>query len=172
MINELIERRSCKKFKEDMIPDDIIDMVISAGLHAPSGMNKQSSIILCIKDKECRDKLEALNSYFASGKYDGKPFYNAPVVLVVLYDKSVGTGIYDASLTMANMLNAASMLSLGSCWIHRAKEEFETEEGKALLESLGVKGDYEGVGHVILGYKDESYTPRDKEIKDCRVFKK
>ena len=82
------------------------------------------------------------------------PFYGAPVVLVVLRDKSVATSIYDGSLVIGNMMLAASSKGIGSCWIHRAKEEFESDEGKALLKQIGIQGDYEGVGHCILGYPD------------------
>ena len=84
----------------------------------------------------------------------GDPFYGAPVVLVVLADKAVGTYLYDGSLTMENMMLAAHDLGLGACWIHRAKEEFASEEGKAILKELGVEGDYEGIGNCILGYAD------------------
>ena len=83
---------------------------------------------------------------------DKDPFYGAPVVLVVLADRSVPTHVYDGSLVMGNLMLAAHAEGLGSCWIHRAKEEFESEEGKALLRKLGITGDYEGIGHCILGY--------------------
>ena len=83
---------------------------------------------------------------------DIDPFYGAPELLVVLADKSVPTYIYDGSLVMGNLMNAAADLGVASCWIHRAKEEFESEEGKALLKKLGIDGDYEGIGNLVLGY--------------------
>ena len=172
VIKVLNERRSTKRYLDKMPSDEDLKAIIDAGLSAPSGMNRQGSIIICIKDKSKRDKLEMLNAQIATGRYDGKPFYNAPVVFVVLYDKSVGPGIYDATLTAANMLNAAYSLGLGSCWIHRAKEEFETPEWKDLLKSFGLDGDYEGVANIIVGYKDPSYEPSEKIIKENRVFVK
>ena len=78
------------------------------------------------------------------------PFYGAPVVLVVLAEKDWPTHVYDGSLVMGNLMLAAHTEGIGSCGIHRAKEEFESEEGKQILSDLGVTGEYEGIGHCIL----------------------
>ena len=162
IIKNIVERRSIKKYKSDMVPSELIDEVLKAATFAPTGMNKQSPIIIAITNKEVRDKLSKLNAKIMGVDID--PFYGAPVVIVVLADKSVPTYIYDGSLVMENMMLAAHSLGLGSCWIHRAKEEFETEEGKEILKSLGITGDYEGIGHCILGYPDmEAVTKPRKE---------
>ena len=161
-INNLIKRRSVRKYKNEMIPQDIIEEIVKAGTYAPTGMNSQSPIILVIKNKETRDKLSKLNAKIM-GNANIDPFYGAPVILVVLVDKNAPTPIYDGSLVMGNLMNAAYSLGIGSCWIHRAKEEFETEEGLELLKSLGIEGIFEGIGHCILGYSDEPLrepTPR------------
>ena len=97
------------------------------------------------------------------------PFYGAPVVLVVLANKAMPTAIYDGSLVMGNMMIEAESLGLGSCWIHRAKEEFETEYGKRLLKELGIEGEYEGIGNLILGYGDGE-KPRPKPRKENYVY--
>lgn len=159
-INNLITRRSIKKYKEDMIPKNILKEIIKAGTYAPTGMNKQSPIIIAITNKDIRDKLSKLNADIMGISTD--PFYNAPVVLLVLADKNIPTHIYDGSLVMGNLMNAAHSLGIGSCWIHRAKEEFETEEGKEILRILGINENYVGIGHCVLGYSDEvkEVTPR------------
>lgn len=159
-------RFSTKKFKPDMVPDEIISQIIEAGIHAPTGKNLQSPIILAITNKELRDKLSRLNAKILGVDID--PFYGAPVVLVVLADKSVPTHIYDGSLVMGNLMNAAHALGIGSCWIHRAKEEFELSEGKEILKNLGISGDYEGIGHCVLGYSDQKAIAKPK--KDNWVF--
>lgn len=148
----LTERRSIKAYKSDMVDEEVLQNIIEAGVNAPTGMNKQSPIIIAVADRELRDKLSALNAKVAGVEHD--PFYGAPVVLVVLADKSVGTHIYDGSLVMGNLLNAAYASGLSACWIHRAKEVFESEEGKAILKSLGIEGEYEGIGNCIIGYAD------------------
>ncbi|MBQ4598519.1 MAG: nitroreductase [Clostridia bacterium] len=147
----ILSRRSVKAYKPDAVPKELIDRVIEAGLYAANGRNWQSSIVLAVTDKTMRDRLSAMNAAIM-GKTDFDPFYGAPVVLVVLGDKQFPTHVYDGSLMLGNMMLAAHDLGLGSCWIHRAKEEFESEEGKEILHSLGIEGDYEGIGHLILGY--------------------
>ena len=170
--NEILEniktRRSVRKFKPDMVPGDILDQIIEAGTCAPTGMNRQSPIILAITDKAVRDQLSALNAKIMGAGTD--PFYGAPVVLVVLADKACPTHVYDGSLVMENLMLAAHALGIGSCWIHRAKEEFEMPEGKELLKSLGIEGEYEGVGHCILGYADGAY-PQAHDKKDTWVYR-
>ena len=153
-----------------MIPEDVLDKILEAGTYAPSGMNKQSSIIVAVTDKEVRDKISKLNAK-VMGREDIDPFYGAPVVLVVLADKNIPTYIYDGSLVMSNLMHAAHSLNIGSCWIHRAKEVFETEEGKEILKSLGIEGNYEGIGNCVLGYADciePKASPR-KENYICKI---
>ncbi len=154
ILKTLETRRSCRKFLPDMITEKELNAILEAGTYAPTGMGKQSPIIIAIKNKELREKLRKENARIMGMKDDFDPFYGAPVVLVVLADKNVGTYIYDGSLVLGNMLNAAESLGIGSIWIHRAKEEFESEFGKKLLDDLGIKGDYEGIGHCALGYID------------------
>lgn len=157
-MNEIIEniktRKSVKKYKSDMVNQEMLDIISEAGTYAPSGMNKQSPIILQITNKKMRDKLSKINAQVAGMPENFDPFYNAPVVLVVLADKNIPTYIYDGSLVMENMMLAANSLGLGSCWIHRAKETFETEEGKQILKDLGIEGNYEGIANCIVGYPD------------------
>ena len=169
IIQAMINRRSFRKFKADMIPQETIDEIITAGLYAASGMNRQSSIIIAVTNKEVRDKLSKINCEIGGWQEGFDPFYGAPVVLIVLTDKNCMTKVYDGSLVMGNLMLAADSLGIGSCWIHRAKEEFETPEYKELLKSLGIQGEYEGIGHCILGYPDIT-KPQPPERKENRVF--
>ena len=165
---ELIEtRRSVRKFKPDAVPKEILEKIVRAGTYAPSGMGWQSPIILAVTNKELRDELSKWNARIMGT--DSDPFYGAPAVLVVLADKSKPTYLYDGSLVMGNLMNAAHALGVSSCWIHRAKEEFESPEGKALLKELGIEGDYEGIGHCILGYAADG-EPEAKPRKEHSVY--
>lgn len=156
MNNEIIkaieERRSIKKYKPDPVPHDVLERIIHAGTYAATGRNLQSPIIIAVTDKLLRDKLSKMNADIMGVDID--PFYGAPAVLVVLADRSVSTHVYDGSLVMGNLMLAAHSEGLGSCWIHRAKEEFDSEQGKEILRELGINGDYEGIGHCVLGYAD------------------
>ena len=147
----LESRRSCRNFDSDkMVSEEDIHAIIKAGTYAPSGMGRQSSIIIAVTNKELRDQLSVENAKIMGADTD--PFYGAPVILVVLADKDIPTYKYDGSLVMGNLLNAATSLGLGSIWVHRAKEEFESEFGKKILADLGIEGNYEGIGHCAIGY--------------------
>ena len=149
-LTTLKTRRSCRAYKPDHVEEDKLNAIIEAGTYAATGMGKQSPIILVIKDQAIRDQLMKLNA--AAMGMDIDPFYGAPELLVVLANKAIPTYLYDGSLVMGNMMNAAADLGVASCWVHRAKEEFESKEGKAILKKLGIEGDYEGIGNLILGY--------------------
>lgn len=170
-MNDVLEtiksRRSIRKYKSDMVPQDKLEKIIEAGTYAATGMGKQSPIIVAVTNKELRDKLSAMNAKIMGVNSD--PFYGAPVVLIVLADKSRPTYVYDGSLVMGNLMLEAEAQGVGSCWIHRAKEEFESEEGKEILKSLGIEGDYEGIGHCVLGYADGS-APKAAPRKDSYVY--
>ena len=149
-LTTLKTRRSCRAYKPELIEEEKLNAIIEAGTYAATGMGRQSPIIIAVTDRELRDKLSKMNAAVMGADMD--PFYGAPELLIVLANKAVPTYIYDGSLVMGNMMNAAADLGIGSCWIHRAKQEFESEEGKAILQSLGIEGDYEGIGHLVLGY--------------------
>jgi len=150
-----------------MVPEDVLERVIKAGTYAPTAMGKQSPIIIAVTNREMRDKLSRMNAKILGT--DSDPFYGAPVVLIVLADKEVPNHVYDGSLVMGNLMLAAHSEGLGSCWIHRAKEEFESDEGREILKSLGIAGDYEGIGHCILGYAD-CELPKAKDRKSDYVY--
>ena len=151
VMQNMITRRSIRSYKPDMVPEEVINRIVEAGMYAATGMGKQSPIIIAVTNKELRDKLSKKNAEIM-GHPDMDPFYGAPVVLIVLANKERPTYVYDGSLVMGNLMLAAHDEGLGSCWIHRAKEEFESPFGKEILKSLGIEGDYEGIGHCVIGY--------------------
>lgn len=170
-MNEILkcieERRSVKAYTPDMPKKGDIEAVIKAGIEAASGRNMQSPIVIAITDKATRDRLSAANAAVMGGS--GDPFYGAPVVLVVLANKTAHTAVYDGSLTLGNMMLAAHSLGLGSCWVHRAREVFAQDEWREWLTTLGIEGEYEGIGNLILGYPKGDF-PAPKERKPNRVF--
>ena len=151
-IKVLESRRSCRKFKPDMVKDEELKAIIEAVTFAATGMGKQSPIIIAVTDKEMRDKISEENRKIGGWGEDFDPFYGAPVILIVLAKKDVATHVYDGSLVMGNLMNAAESLGVASIWIHRAKEEFESDFGRDILKQLGIEDEYEGIGHCALGY--------------------
>ena len=145
MTNETLQtihsRRSCRAYKPQQITDAELDAVLEAGTYAASAMGRQSAKIVVVQDAATRAQLTRMN-----------PMYGAPTILVVLADAHANCAVQDGSLVMGNLMLAAASLGLGSCWINRAREEFDSAEGKALLKKWGIEGDWIGVGHCILGY--------------------
>lgn len=168
-LNVLKTRRSIRKFKSDSIPQNLLDEIIEAGIYAPTGKNAQDTIIIAITDKTWRQKIAAENARVGGWKEGFDPFYGAPVILLVADKKGASTAVYDGSCAIENMMNAAWALGLGTCWIHRAKEELDSDFGKELLQSLGIEGEYIGVGHVALGYIDGELPPTHPR-KENRVY--
>ena len=167
-IKTLLTRRSVRKFKPDHITEEEMEAILEAGKYAPTGKGTQCTKFVVIRNKAVRDKLSAMNAEILGS--NGDPFYGAPDVIAVFANSAATlTWVEDGALAMGNLMNAAHAVGLGSCWIHRAREEFETEEFKELLKSLGVTGEYEGIGHCALGYSNEEPVKPPKR-KEHRVF--
>ncbi len=164
-IQDLMTRRSIRKYKPEQITREELETVLNAGMCAPTAMNKQSPIIVAVQNKDDIAYLSKLNAAVKGMTSD--PFYGAPTVLVVLADAENANAVPDGSLVLGNLMNAAHAIGLGSCWINRAREVFATDEGKALLKKWGIEGDYIGVGNCILGYPDEQ--PQMKPRKENYV---
>ena len=167
-LQDIKARRSVRKYKDELPPRAALEQIIEAGLYAASGKGLQSSMIVAITDRALRDRLMEMNRVIGDWAEGFDPFYGAPAVLLVLADKSSANHVYDGSLTMGNMMLAAHALGLGSCWINRAREEFDSDEGKAILRELGIEGDWEGIGHCVVGVPDGD-VPEAKPRKDGRV---
>lgn len=164
VMKALVTRRSVRKYKQDKVPREVLDQIMEAGMYAPSAKNRQPWLILCVTNEALIDRMARLNAeVMGVNKDESDPFYGAPAVLVVLAKKDVPTRVYDGSLMMGNLMNAAHAMGLGSCWINRAYEVFESDAGKEILKELGVTEEYEGVGNCVLGYIDgevREATPR------------
>ena len=168
VIESLLTRRSVRKYEDKQLPDDVLDTILNVGLYAPSGMNNQETVMVAVRDKETRDLLSQLNAKVMMMGRDSDPFYGAPCVVVV-FAKKAPNDMKDGSLVMANLMEAAHALGLGSCWINRADKMFEYPEGKTLLEKWGLSDEWVGVGNCILGYPLDEPAPAPR--KDGRIIK-
>lgn len=167
-LQNLIERRSCKGFTDKEVPVETVEKIIEAGINAANGKGVQAPIVLAVMNKELRDKMSKLNAEVLGSNDD--PFYGAPQVLVVLADKSAFTYVYDGSLVLGNMMTACEELGVDCCWIHRAKQVYESEAGKQILKDAGIEGDYEGIGNLVIGYDNGSGKKVKAPRKEGRVF--
>ena len=168
-LQDIKTRRSCRKFQSRQVAEEDLKAILEAGTWAATGHGWQSPVMVVVQDKATIEKLSKMNAAILGVSSD--PFYGAPTVVIVLADKSRPTYREDGALVMGNLMLAAHALGVGSCWIHRAREEFETEEGKALLKSWGLEGDYAGVGHCVLGYGEENGEAPAKPRKDGYIIR-
>ena len=160
-------RRSCRKYKKEQITDEELKAVLEAGTYAPTSRGMQSPYIVAVQNEELRKQLASMNAHVMG--VTSNPYYDAPTYVLVLVPADANNPIQDGSCVLENMMLAAHAIGLGSCWIHRAKEEFESDWGRNLLRSLGVNGDYEGIGHCAIGYADGDY-PAAQARNEGRVF--
>ena len=166
VIEALKTRRSVRKFKHTPVPQELIDQIIECGTYAASGRGKQPWKIIQVTDPEVQERLRKINGAIMNAGPDADPFYGAPVYLIVVADRESVNYLYDGTLVMGNMMLAAHALGLGSCWINRAREEFEMPEWQAWLRELGIEGDCEGIAHLALGYP-EGELPAARPRKPC-----
>lgn len=157
-IEDLKSRRSIRKFKDKQISDDELNIILEAGTYAPTGRGAQSPKIVVIQNPDTINEFSKWNaSYFpVEVPVDFDPFYGAKTLLIVLANSEFPTYVEDGASVLSVLVNAAHAVGVGSCWIHRAREEFESQKGKKLLEKWGIPETYEGIGHVVLGYSDEN----------------
>ena len=167
-VNTMLQRRSCRKYTTEPVREADLEQILLAGTYAASGMGRQSAKIVVVQDPATREQLRKMNAAVL-GSPDTDPFYGASTICVVLADPEVGTWVEDGSLVMGNLMLAAESLGVASCWIHRAREEFDSEEGKALLRAWGIPERYRGVGHCILGYADGPAAPAKARKSDFIV---
>lgn len=169
-IKNLTERRSVRSYNDKPIPDDVLNEILKAGEYAPSGMNRQSGTMVVVRDKALVEELSKLNA--AVMGTDSDPFYGAKTVVIVFADSTMPTYLYDGSLIMGNLMNAAHALGVDSCWIHRAKEVFSSERGKELMKKWGLDEKYVGIGNCILGYSDAPYPEAKPRRENYVIFDK
>ncbi|MCD8394615.1 MAG: nitroreductase [Bacteroidales bacterium] len=165
-LETLKTRRSFRAYKEEMPSRELLEQVCEAGTFAPTGAGSQSPVMVVVQDKKTRDELSEMNREILG--WDKDPFYGAPCIIVVLADKTAPTPLEDGSLVLGNLMNAAHAVGLGSCWIHRARQMFDSERGKELLKQWGIDGDYVGVGNLAIGYP-ACPAPEPKPRKDGYV---
>ena len=165
-VQDIINRRSVRAYKPDQITDEELMQVLEAGMNAPSGGNKQPAVFIAVQNKEWIAKLCKLNAEIAGAPEGFDVFYGAPTIILVLAKKGEPDAVEDGSLCLGNMFNAAYALGLGSRWINRIRQTFETELGKELLKEVGYEGEYIGIGSCILGYPADGFPAPLEHKKD------
>lgn len=150
VIENILSRRSVRSYKDTQISDKALELILKSGEYAPSGMGKQSPVIVAVQNKDTLAKLAKMNAEIMGS--DSNPYYDAPTVIIVLADKNARTHVQDGTCALENMMLAAHSLGLSTCWINREYEMFNSDEGKALLKEWNLSDDLVGIGALSLGY--------------------
>ena len=149
----ILSRRSCRSYKPEQIREEDLQQILQAGMYAATGRGLQPVKIVVVQDPETIAQLRRMNAEILGVSTD--PFYGAPTICVILADTDTYTWVEDGSLVLGNMMLAAEAVGAASCWINRARQEFDSPEGKELLKKWGIPERFRGVGHCILGYAAE-----------------
>ncbi len=169
VLDALKKRRSIRKYKPEQVSEELLQAVLEAGTYAPTAMGRQDPVMVVVQDPALREKISRMNRDVMGGTSD--PYYGAPTVILVLADGTHPNYVQDCSLVLGNLMNAAYAAGLGSCWINREKEMFDSPEGKELLKEWGLPETFRGVGACILGYPDQE-LPDAKPRKEGYVIRK
>ena len=150
-------RRSYRSYKAEQITDEQLNAVLEAGTYAPTSRGLQSPFIVAIQNEALKARLAKMNAEIMG--VTTNPYYDAPTYVLVFVPADAPNGVQDASLVLENMMLAAHAQGLGSCWIHREREMFATEEGKGLMREWGLPDGWVGIGALALGYPDSEPSP-------------
>ena len=167
-IQVLLNRRSVRRYQPKQITEQELETILQAGMFAPSGHGSQPVRLVVIQRPEIIQQLSKMNAAILGTSSD--PFYGAPTVVLVLADRSHPTWCEDGALVMGNLMNAAHAIGVDSCWINRARQEFDSPEGKKMLQDWGIQGDYAGIGHCLLGYRLGDYPKAAPRKADFVVY--
>jgi len=171
-------RRSTRKFKSEQIKKEELDIILDAGIYAPSAHNDQSWNFTVIRNKEMLDEQNKRSKEKGQNHEDrilrkmaNSPelniFYNAPTVIIVSGDEKGMMPVTDCAAATQNMLLAAESIDIGSCWCGFVKFLFESDEGNYYKEKLKIPTGYKPYYAVALGYKDVRITKAPKRKENC-----
>lgn len=149
-LNVICTRRSVRQYKSTPVEPEKLEAVLRAGTYAPTSRGQQSPFIVAVENEQLKTRLARMNAEIMG--VTSNPYYDAPVYVLVFAPADANNPVQDGSCVLENMMLAAHALGLASCWIHREKEMFATEEGKALMKEMGLPDGLAGIGALSLGY--------------------
>jgi nitroreductase len=162
-LKAIMERRSIRAFKAEQIKDSELKVILEAGQYAPSARNEQAWHFTVVQNAKLLEQINTIlkdvflnsgNPYLVERAQvnNFSPFYHAPTLILVSADEKAVAPEADSSLALGNLFLAAHALGIGSVWIHSLRMLFDTEEGKALNQTLGIPEGYKIYGSGAFGY--------------------
>ncbi|ROR25853.1 nitroreductase [Mobilisporobacter senegalensis] len=161
-IMNIKKRRSTRVFLPEQIPAEELDIIIDAGLSAPSGHNRQSWHFTVVQNKELLNELsnetkqvgKNIDDAFVQQLANNEKFhvfYDAPTVVVVSGDINGFMPETDCAAATQNMLIAAESLGVASCWVGYITYLLSSDKGKEYKRQLGIPADHIPYYAVALG---------------------
>ena len=161
-LKTIMNRRSTRKYKEEQITDEELQILLDSAIQAPSAMNSQPWHFTVVQNKEMIDHINEKskelmakdeNPYVSKvGQSSGHILYKAPTVIVVSGKREVNSAIVDCSAAIENMMIAAESIGLGSVWVGFAKWFFKIEDE---VKKLQITEGYQPFYAVAIGYKQD-----------------
>lgn len=181
IIDNMLTRRSIRKFTEQQVSKSQIDTIMQCALYAPSALNKQPWEVRVVQNQEW---LTELNNRFikysegremqgSAAKYKEpgfSVFHHAPTFIVIARDKSNPSSTLDCGIIMQNILLSAHAVGLGSCPIGSAVAVLNLPENKDLLKLINIPQGYEVAINVALGYADEVPVVKERFEEKIKII--
>ena len=170
VLNNILTRRSIRKFKPEQIKDEELDLILKAAIYASSGMNKQSWKFTVLQNKE---KIEVLAKVVREklGRNEGYNFYAPPTLILVSNDRENSNGLADSSCALENIFLMANSLGIGSCWINQLKTICDEEEVRELLNEFEIPENHIVWGMASIGYPDQEGIVKERKEGTIKIIK-
>jgi nitroreductase len=163
-VNQVIEnikqRRSCRDFKKNDISEKDLELILEAGLYAPSGMNRQDCVFTVLQGKNLERLGIAVREAFKLGEGCEKRdveddyicYHNAPALILVSGDRNNMNSNSDCACAIQNIFLSAASLGLSSCWINQPRNTTDAPQVRALYDEFGIPKNHIVYGSAALGY--------------------
>lgn len=149
-LNTILTRRSTRKFSDKPIPEEELELIVQAALHAPSGMGLQTWQFTVVRNRE---KIQMLASAIEKAlDRQGYDMYQPRVLVIPSNEKQSRFGREDDACAMENIFLAAHSLGIGSVWINQLQGICDEPDIRRILTSFGVPSGHEVYGMAALGY--------------------
>lgn len=172
----IAERKSCRSYLDKPLKEEELQLILEAGIQAPSAMNRQLCEAFAVVNTQYIDKLADAIKNVYNERGEKKPdnyhcAYHAPVLIIVSGPEYDSRRKEDGSCMLENMFLAATSLNIGSCWINQLRDTQDTDEVRQVLSEIGLPANHQVVGCCALGYIKNETPPKEKNKERIHIIK-
>ncbi len=173
VFDNIFERRSIRSYQPTPVDQEKLELILKAGIWAPSASNHQTWHFTVITNPKIIDQINAGGKAFLA-KSDSDShrqrgldpeahiFHHAPCVILVSYEKAHSWAKIDTALAAQNIMLAAHALGLGTCYIGFFTPWLESADAKPLLSTLPIPDEYAPLHFITLGIPSAQTPKRDR----------